>query len=82
LPGLFMQMGGGAGRTSDAADTAQSAPQTISEAAFGSQYSGSSSGKSSGLLGALAPNDAFGIAHIAGLGATAFLVWVYWTLPN
>ncbi len=81
MPGLSMKIGAyGAGGSSTGAQNSVSAPSTASEAAWGSGYSGSKAG--GGLLAALTPNDAFGIAHWAGLAATGFLVWLYWTLPN
>lgn len=75
-----MRMGASTqGRFGDGGATAEAAPSTISEAAFGT----SSTRTAKGSLGsALAPNDAFGIAHVAGLGSTLFLIWLWWSLPN
>lgn len=83
-PGLTMGMGGrwGAGGGSNSgAQSSQPAPASIGQAAWGPSY-GSGSKVGGGLLSALMPNDAFGIAHLSGLVATGFLVWLYWTLPN
>lgn len=83
-PGLFMRMGVGGGvggGSSSGAQNAAPAPATAGQAAFGTQYTSAGSSGGGGLLQALKPNDAFGIAHLSGLVATGFLVWLWWTLP-
>lgn len=87
MAGLSMKIGaygGGVGGSNTGAQNAQAAPATASQAAWGPAYGGGSSGSKAGagLLGALAPNDAFGIAHLAGLAATGWLVYMWWTLPH
>lgn len=88
--GLFMAMPGGAsgigsrwGSRSGGQNTTPAAP-TASVAGFGAGATtpgGSGQGWFASLVGAITPNDAFGIAHVSGLVATGFLVWLYWTAP-
>jgi hypothetical protein len=84
--GLYMQMPGGAsgigsrwGSSAGAQNVSPSAP-TASVAGFGGAYTAPTR-KGAGLIAALTPNDAFGIAHVAGLLALGGLVWWWWTAP-
>ncbi len=81
MSGLSMKIGAYGGGSNSGAQNSQPAPASISQAAWG-PTGGSGSKVGGGLLSALTPNDAFGIAHWAGLAATGFLVYLWWTLPN
>lgn len=80
MAGLSLKVGGYGGAQTGASNRAsQDSPSTISEAAFGSS---SGSGDTASAVGALAPNDPFGIAHWAGLASVGFLGWLWWSLPR
>ena len=80
MAGLSMKIGAYGG-SNTGAQNSQPAPASATEAAWGPAY-GSGSKAGGGLLSALTPNDAFGIAHWAGLAATAWLGYMWWTLPH
>lgn len=54
-------------------------PTTSTQAGFG--YAGTDAGASAGL-GALMPNDPAGVTFWVGVGATAALLFLYWSLPR
>lgn len=54
-------------------------PTTSKEAGFG--YAGTDAGGSEGLA-ALLPNDPAGAMFWIGLGTTAVLLFMYWSLPQ